>query len=143
MPDGEYCDLIQGDPTENGCTGPTITVSGGKAHINVPNGDRPISAITTSYPASGGGLPPVSTTPGTTPGGGGGNSGCTNCSTCTERRDCGFLGSTQSSCEADGCLWCPSSKPGDPWCIHQTASPTQSPTSGPSSCNVPDSSKVR
>merc|ERR1711917_147214 len=31
MPDGEYCDLMQGDPTGSGCTGPTITVSGGRA----------------------------------------------------------------------------------------------------------------
>ena len=136
MPDGEYCDLIQGDPTDTGCTGPTITVSGGKANINVPNGDRPISAISVAYPSSGGGgLPPVSTTPGS---GGGGD--CTSCSTCTVRRDCGELASTEASCQADGCLWCPSSKPGDPWCVHPSApAPTTSPPS--SSCNVSDSDK--
>ena len=49
MPDGEYCDLMQGDPTSTGCTGPTIRVSGGKAQINVPTGDSPMSAIVVNY----------------------------------------------------------------------------------------------
>ena len=33
--------------------------------------------------------------------------------------DCGYLGTTESSCIADGCMWCPSNTEGDPWCIHK------------------------
>ena len=33
--------------------GPTITVSGGMANINVPTGDVPVSAISVDYPANG------------------------------------------------------------------------------------------
>ena len=39
MPNGEYCDLGQGDPTEGGCTGPTITV-GGKYQIYSDNFEK-------------------------------------------------------------------------------------------------------
>ena len=142
MPDGEYCDLVQGDPTENGCTGPTITVSGGKANINVPTGDKPLSAITTAYPASGGGgVGPTASPTGTPPSGGGGSE-CTSCSNCSQKRDCGILGTTESECVRDGCLWCPSTVQGEPWCIHQSGgSPTTQPPSGGASCNVADSSK--
>ena len=48
---------------DDGCTGSTVTVSGGRANINVPTGDSPMSAITIEYPASGGcgpaGCPPA------------------------------------------------------------------------------------
>ena len=109
MPDGEYCDLIQGDPTSGGCTGPTIKVSGGQANINVPTGDAPISAITTAYPASGSVDPTGS--PGTTnPGQPGGE--CTSCNSCSQKRDCGIMGTTESDCISDGCLWCPSNVQG-------------------------------
>ena len=78
MPDGEYCDLMQGNPTDEGCTGPTITVAGGKAGINVPTGDAPMSAISVDYPATGGcsgGCPPD--------GGNGGNGGDGSCTSCS------------------------------------------------------------
>ena len=81
MPDGEYCDLMQGNPTDEGCTGPTITVAGGKAGINVPTGDAPMSAISVDYPATGGcsgGCPPDGGNGGN--GGNGGDGSCTSCS---------------------------------------------------------------
>ena len=55
--------------------------------------------------------------------GGGGNGGgsCTSCN-CSQKIDCGFLGTTESSCLADGCLWCPSQIQGEPWCIHASSS---------------------
>ena len=71
MPDGEYCDLMQGDPTSTGCSGPTIRVSGGKAQINVPTGDSPMSAIVVNYTGTGGG-------DGGNNGGGGNNEGSCN-----------------------------------------------------------------
>ena len=52
MPNGEYCDLMHGDPIEpSGCTGPTITVAGGRAEVNIATGDAPMIAIVTAYQA--------------------------------------------------------------------------------------------
>ena len=34
--------------------------------------------------------------------------------------DCGVLGTTQSECEAKGCLWCPVSSGSDPWCFYKS-----------------------
>ena len=105
MPDGEYCDLMQGDPTgPTGCTGPTVTVSRGKANINVPIGDSPMSAITVDYR-------------GTSGGGGSGGGSCSKPD--NQKTDCGYLGVTQSACEAKGCCWAESSTPGTPWCYHK------------------------
>lgn len=139
MPNGEYCDLLQGEPTDGGCMGPTITVSGGSANINVPTGDVPMSAISIDYPASGcdgncgGG--------GTPPDGGGGSGECESCN-CSNKKDCGSFDTTESSCEASGCLWCPVSltgeTKGEPWCIYGSSSGGGD---GGQSCSVPDSNK--
>ena len=46
MPDGAYCDIISGDPTDSGCTGATINVSGGRAFISIDGGvEDPIVAF--------------------------------------------------------------------------------------------------
>ena len=78
-----------------GCSGPTVTVSGGTAQINVPTGDVPLSMISTSFPASGSiDVPdgPGPDGPGPTPPT---NSECTTCS-CSNKVDCGVLGKTQA-----------------------------------------------
>ncbi|GAA0829767.1 carbohydrate-binding module family 20 domain-containing protein [Streptosporangium amethystogenes subsp. fukuiense] len=36
LADGEYCDVISGAPTGSGCSGTTVTVSGGKATVTIP-----------------------------------------------------------------------------------------------------------
>ena len=43
---------------------------------------------------------------------------CTSCSSCNQKTDCGFLGIDETGCKAKGCMWCPSSANGDPWCIN-------------------------
>ena len=107
-----------------------------------------MSAITIEYPASGGcgpaGCPPANgggdgmfiiaknekpntnflcyiILGGNNNGGGGNGGSCTSCN-CSQKTDCGFLGTTESSCVADGCLWCPSKIQADPWCIHASCS---------------------
>eukprot|EP00057_Strongylocentrotus_purpuratus_P032310 XP_787209.3 PREDICTED: alpha-amylase [Strongylocentrotus purpuratus] len=55
LPDGNYCDVISGDPTDSGCTGMTVTVSGGKAYITVPSGEDSMVAIHVGAMAGGGG----------------------------------------------------------------------------------------
>lgn len=35
LPDGSYCDVISGSLVDGKCTGKTVTVSGGKAHIEI------------------------------------------------------------------------------------------------------------
>merc|ERR1711976_44925 len=111
MPDGEYCDLMQGNPTSTGCSGPTIRVSGGKAQINVPTGDSPMSAIVVNYTGTGGG-------DGGDNGGGGNNGGSCNVPD-SQKRDCGYMGVNQSQCEANGCCWAASNTPGTPWCYYK------------------------
>ena len=39
LPDGTYCDLIHGSIAEGGCTGPTVTVTGGATTTTVRAGD--------------------------------------------------------------------------------------------------------
>ena len=113
MPDGEYCDLMQGDPTGSGCTGPTITVSGGRANINVPTGDSPMSAICVNYTGSGGG----GNNGGGGDNGGGNPPGGQSCSLSdNQKRDCGYMGINQQQCEAMGCCWSASQTPNTPWC---------------------------
>ncbi|MFD0662964.1 carbohydrate-binding module family 20 domain-containing protein [Thermocatellispora tengchongensis] len=36
LADGDYCDVISGTATGSGCTGTTVTVSGGKATVTIP-----------------------------------------------------------------------------------------------------------
>jgi len=109
MPDGEYCDLGQGDPTDGGCTGPTIRVSGGQAQINVPTGDSPVSYISVSYTATGGG----------NNGGGDGGTGGSSCNVSDSgKRDCGYMGINSSQCQALGCCWSESQTGGVPWCFY-------------------------
>ena len=46
LPAGDYCNVIQGCPTNNGCTGDIITVGGdGKAVIKITNPEEPFLAI--------------------------------------------------------------------------------------------------
>nr|A0A096XJN4.1 RecName: Full=Alpha-amylase; AltName: Full=1,4-alpha-D-glucan glucanohydrolase; AltName: Full=AmyHha; Flags: Precursor [Hypothenemus hampei]AHY03307.1 alpha-amylase [Hypothenemus hampei] len=40
LPDGTYCDVISGSLSNGSCTGKSITVSGGKAHISIASDDR-------------------------------------------------------------------------------------------------------
>ncbi|XP_054773707.2 alpha-amylase A-like [Lytechinus pictus] len=72
LPDGNYCDVISGDPTGSGCTGTAVTVSGGKAYITVPSGEDSMIAIhvgAMSGGNGGGGYPsnPTSSPPGNNP----------------------------------------------------------------------------
>ena len=55
LPDGNYCDVISGDPTGSGCTGMYVTVSGGNAHITVPSGEDSMVAIHVGAMSGGGG----------------------------------------------------------------------------------------
>jgi glucoamylase len=41
-----------------------------------------------------------------------------------EKTDCGFVGITQSSCEAKGCCWASSSSNGIPWCFYGAGAST-------------------
>lgn len=43
---------------------------------------------------------------------------CIDCS-CTNKVDCGVLGTTESECVADGCVWCESNVQGEPWCFNK------------------------
>lgn len=45
VPDGQYCDVISGDVVNGQCSGKTVTVSGGKARIEVPNYSDGVLAI--------------------------------------------------------------------------------------------------
>jgi alpha-amylase len=46
LPAGDYCNVIEGCPTSEGCSGKTVTVdSGGNARIIIDNYDEPIAAI--------------------------------------------------------------------------------------------------
>jgi len=47
---------------------------------------------------------------------------CTSCTSCSQKVDCGVLGTTQTECEADGCLWCPVTSGNDPWCFYKSGS---------------------
>ena len=43
---------MHGDPIEGGgCTGPTVSVAGGRAEVNIATGDAPMIAIVTAYQA--------------------------------------------------------------------------------------------
>ncbi|XP_071503489.1 alpha-amylase A-like [Diadema antillarum] len=60
LPDGAYCDVISGDPNGyGGCTGTTVYVSGGYAHITVPSGEDSMVAIHVGAKADSDGGNPV------------------------------------------------------------------------------------
>lgn len=63
LPDGNYCDVISGDPTDSGCTGMYVTVSGGNAHITVPSGEDSMVAIHVGAKSGGGGTNPTLSPP--------------------------------------------------------------------------------
>nr|XP_054764856.1 alpha-amylase A-like [Lytechinus pictus] len=71
LPDGNYCDVISGDPTDTGCTGTTVSVSGGNAYITVPSGEDSMVAIHVGAMSGGGngggGGNPTSNPPGPDP----------------------------------------------------------------------------
>ena len=53
LPAGDYCNVIQGCPTNSGCTGDVITVGGdGKALIRITNSEEPFLAIHIGKPYS-------------------------------------------------------------------------------------------
>ena len=59
---------------------------------------------------------------------------CTSCTSCSQKVDCGILGTTQLECEADGCLWCPDAVGNDPWCFYKSG--TSGGGGGDQSCSV-------
>nr|XP_039258180.1 alpha-amylase-like isoform X1 [Styela clava] len=130
LADGSYCNVIEGDYYDGKCAGECITVSGGMAQINIYQSGEPILAIYSDAMTSecnvGGGGGAGSGTGGN--GGGGGNvaTTCTDC-TCadSEKVDCGELASTEATCTASGCLWCPAGSGSTaPWCFYKAAEST-------------------
>nr|XP_039258219.1 integumentary mucin C.1-like [Styela clava] len=100
------------------------------AQINIYQSGEPILAIYSDAMTSecnvGGGGGAGSGTGGN--GGGGGNvaTTCTDC-TCadSEKVDCGELASTEATCTASGCLWCPAGSGSTaPWCFYKAAEST-------------------
>merc|ERR1719259_980407 len=90
-------------------------VSGGRANINVPTGDSPMSAICVNYTGSGGG----GNNGGGGDNGGGNPPGGQSCSLSdNQKRDCGYMGINQQQCEAMGCCWSASQTPNTPWCYY-------------------------
>ncbi|CAK8676430.1 unnamed protein product [Clavelina lepadiformis] len=136
MPSGDYCDVISGDFENNTCTGQCVTVDGsGYAHIYVSNNENPSLAIHANAPCNcEEGDCSFNTVPPSTGGG-----DCTSCNNCSSKVDCGYMGVTQSECEASGCSWCPVSGGNDPWCIYTSDGSTGGGTG--SSCSLRDSAK--
>ena len=68
---------------------------------------------------------------------------CSSCSSCGQKKECGFLGVTESECQQSGCLWCPTSDgSSDPWCIVKSGSSSSggdSSSSGSCSLSVSNS----
>ncbi|MER5605774.1 carbohydrate-binding module family 20 domain-containing protein [Micromonospora tulbaghiae] len=63
LADGRYCDVISGVATGSGCTGSTVTVSGGRATVTVPAND----AVAIHVNARPGASPSPTTSPTTSP----------------------------------------------------------------------------
>merc|ERR1719376_118285 len=148
LPGGSYCNVISGDVTSDGCTGTCINVDGsGFANIYIKDDSNPVVALHVNAKCSGNSGGSTGGNSGGSSGGSSGSTGgqCSSCSDCGSKTDCGFLGIDQSGCEASGCMWCPSSVSGEPWCIHKSGSSTDGSTSSggsSSSCSVSDSSKT-
>lgn len=80
----------------------------------------------------------------TTPSSGDDDGSCTSCSTCSPKVDCyPEAGSSESGCYSRGCLWCPSSVNGEPWCIvpDGVVVPTQAPSQGCTS-EIPEQERI-
>ena len=63
LADGAYCDVISGTPTGSGCTGTTITVTGGRATVSIP-ANNAVALHVNARPTS---SPSPTPTPTTTP----------------------------------------------------------------------------
>lgn len=98
MPAGTYTDVISGN---------TATVdSSGRVNVNLSNqDDKNIFAIHVGYE---GGDVPVNPT----------NSPSGDCSSVTNKVDCGYMGIDEAECESKGCCWVEDNYGNDPWCFY-------------------------